>query len=192
MGDSADRERAWTMCAACPDLLSAFVAETSRARALAHTRLQQNPGDEAALFLLGKVDLNYVWLQLGTRGRKTGWDEYWEARTSLDKVLERNPGHLRARVARAWIDYIVATKMPRGTRWLLGGGSKKRGLQVVREAASAEGDFFARTEAAFALWDMQVRERELVEAVATARQLARDFPDNRELTRFLNAHQGLK
>jgi hypothetical protein len=192
MGDSADRERAWTTCATCPDLFSVFIADTNRARALARTRLQRNPDDEAALFLLGKIDLNYVWLQLGTRGRKTGWDEYWEARTSLDKVLERNPGHLRARVARAWIDYIVGTKMPRGTRWLLGGGSKKKGLRVVREAASGDGDFFERTEAAFALWDMQVRERELVEAVATARQLARDFPDNRELTRFLNAHQGTK
>ena len=192
MGDSADRERAWTMCATCPDLLSVFIADTNRARALARTRLQRNPDDEAALFLLGKIDLNYVWLQLGTRGRKTGWDEYWEARTSLDKVLERNPGHLRARVARAWIDYIVGTKMPRGTRWLLGGGSKKNGLRVVREAARSDGDFFERTEAAFALWDMQVRERELVEAVVTARQLARDFPDNRELTRFLNAHQGSK
>lgn len=31
-----------------------------------------------------------------------------------------------------------------------------------------------------------------VEAVATARQLVLDFPDNRELTRFLNAHQGAK
>jgi hypothetical protein len=144
------------------------------------------------LFLLGKIDLNYVWLQLGTRGRKTGWDEYWAARTSLDQVLERNPGHLRARVARAWIDYIVGTKLPRGTRWLLGGGNKKRGLRAVREAASAEGEFFERAEATFALWDMQVRERDLAEAVATARQLARDFPDNRELTRFLNAHQGLK
>ena len=110
----------------------------------------------------------------------------------MDKVLERKPGHLRARVARAWIDYILGTKMPRGTRWLLGGGNKKKGLRVVREAASGVGDFFERTEAAFALWDMQVRERELVEAVATAQQLARDFPDNRELTRFLNAHQGAK
>ncbi len=192
MGDSADRERAWTACAACPDLLSVFIADTTRARAVAQTRLQRNPDDESALFLLGKIDLNYVWLQLGTRGRKTGWDEYWEARTSLDKVLARNPVHLRARVARAWIDYIVGTKMPRGTRWLLGGGSKKEGLRVVREAANGEGEFFERTEAAFALWDMQVRERELVEAVATARQLARDFPDNRELTRFLNAHQGAK
>lgn len=192
MGDSTDRDRAWTGCATCPDLLSVFIADTNRARALARTRLQQNPDDEAALFLLGKIDLNYVWLQLGTRGRKTGWDEYWEARTSLDKVLERNPGHLRARVARAWIDYIVGTKMPRGTRWLLGGGSKKKGLRVVREAASSDGEFFERAEATFALWDMQIRERELVEAVATARQLARDFPDNRELTRFLHAQQESK
>ena len=192
MGDAPDREQAWKMCAICPDLMSSFLADTDRARALARARLQRDANNEAALFLLGKIDLNYVWLQLGTRGRKTGWDEYWEARNSLDQVLERNPDHLRARVARAWIDYIVGSKMPRGTRWLLGGGSKKRGLQVVREAASSEGEFFERAEAAFALWDMQVRERELAEAVATARQLARDFPDNRELTRFLTAHQGLK
>jgi len=192
MGDAPDREQAWKMCATCSDLMSSFLVDTDRARSLARARLQRDANDDAALFLLGKIDLNYVWLQLGTRGRKTGWDEYWEARNSLDQVLERNPDHLRARVARAWIDYIVGSKMPRGTRWLLGGGSKKRGLQVVREAATSEGEFFERAEAAFALWDMQVRERELAEAVATARQLAREFPDNRELTRFLTAHQGLK
>ena len=192
MGDGVDREKAWEMCAPCSDLFSTFVAETERARTLARERLKSNPNDDEALFLLGKIDLNYVWLQLGTRGRKTGWDQYWEARNSLDQVLARNPGHLRARVARAWIDYIVGTKMPRGTRWLLGGGNKKKGLRIVREAASAEGEFFERTEAAFALWDMQVRESELVEAVATAQQLARDFPENRELTRFLNAHRESK
>src|SRR6187549_2308122 len=74
----------------------------------------------------------------------------------------------------------------------LGGGNKKKGLRVVREAASSDGEFFERAEATFALWDMQVRERELVEAVVTARQLARDFPDNRELTRFLHAQQESK
>ena len=95
---------------------------------------------------------------------------------------------MRARVSRAWIDYIVDTKMPRGTRWLLGGGDKKRGLQVVREAAISEADFFAKAEAGFALWDMQVREKNLVGAVATARGLARDFPENRELVKFLETH----
>ncbi|HXW06452.1 MAG TPA: hypothetical protein VD833_14545 [Vicinamibacterales bacterium] len=38
------------------------------------------------MFFLGKVDLNDVWLQSGTLGRKPGWDEYWEARRSLDQV----------------------------------------------------------------------------------------------------------
>jgi hypothetical protein len=99
-----------------------------------------------------------------------------------------NPGNVRARVARAWIDYIVDTKMPRGTRWLLGGGNKKRGLLTVRQAASTESDFFIQAEARFALWDMQVRERNLKEAIVTARTLARDFPDNQELHKFIEDH----
>ena len=140
------------------------------------------------MFLLSKLGLNHVWLHLGTLGRKTGWNEYWEARKTLDRILKQNPTHVRARVARAWIDYIVDTKMPRGTRWLLGGGNKKRGLLAVRDAANTDAEFFARTEARFAWWDMQVRERNIPEAVVTARTLVRDFPENTELTRFLEKH----
>jgi hypothetical protein len=187
-GDPADKPKAWAACTVCGALMPTFLAETARGQTLARARLMANPDDEAALFLLGKLDLNYVWLQLGTLGRKTGWHEYWEARKSLDAVLKKNPTHVRARVARAWIDYIVDTKMPRGTRWVLGGGDKKRGLRVVREAAGSEADVFARAEAGFALWDMQVREKNLAGAVVTAQALARDFPDNRELTKFLETH----
>ena len=50
------------------------------------------------------------------------------------------------------------------------------------------GDFFARAEAMFALWDMQVRERENAAAVTTARLIAREFPENHELRRFLATH----
>ncbi len=188
LGESPDKEKAFAACVACPELLSTFVAETRRVQAVARARLQVHPGDEETLFLLGKLDLNYVWLQLGTLGRKTGWDEYWEARRSLDKVLKQNPGHVRAKVARAWIDYIVDTKMPRGTRWLLGGGNKKRGLRAVQEAANAAADPFARAEAGFALWDMHVRERNIAGALATAGTLAQDFPANTELQKFLEAH----
>jgi hypothetical protein len=49
-------------------------------------------------------------------------------------------------------------------------------------------DFFVQAEAKFALWDMQVREREVSSAVATARMLVRDFPENRELHKFLAVH----
>lgn len=184
-----DKATAWGRCAGCPALMSAFVAETVASQTVARAKLTVNPDDEDTLFFLGKVDLNYVWLQLGTLGRKTGWDEYWEARRSLDHALRMNPRHVRSRVARAWVDYIVGTTIPRGVRWLLGGGNKKRGLLVVRDVvAHGSGDFFIQAEATFALWDMQMRERQVAEAIATARTLLRDFPENAELRTFLSNH----
>jgi hypothetical protein len=91
-------------------------------------------------------------------------------------------------VARAWIDYIVDTKLPRGTKWMLGGGDKKKGLLTVQEAAQSAVEPFVQAEAMFGLWDMQVRERKMAEAVVTARALAEDFPDNQELAKFLANH----
>jgi len=180
-----DTDRAREHCATCPDLIAEFLAETQRGQNLARTRLRSIPGEEEAEFFLGKLDLNYVWLQLGPLRRKTGWDEYWEARHSLDAVLARNPRHVRARVARAWIDYIVDTRMPWGTKWLLGGGNKKQALTDVREAAQMSSDFFTHAEAEFALWHMEVRERDMARAIEVARRLAHDFPDNHELAAFL-------
>jgi hypothetical protein len=144
-----------------------------------------NPKDETALFFLGKLDLNYVWLQLGLLGHKTGWDEYWEARHSLEAVLKLNPRHVRARVARGWIDYIANTRMPWGTRWVLGGGNKKRGIAIVREASVMDAAFFERAEAEFALWDLHVREKNLAEATVLAQKLAQNFPDNQDVAKFL-------
>ena len=185
--DHGDRGKALKNCVTCPDLIAEFLTEIHRGRDLARTALRRNPDDDAMRFFLGKMDLNYVWLQLGVLGRKTGWDEYWEARRSLDAVLAHDPRHVRARVARAWIDYIVDTKMPWGTRWLLGGGNRKQALIDVREAASMDADFFTHAEAEFALWDLHVRERDLTHATEAARRLAHDFPDNREVAAFLES-----
>jgi hypothetical protein len=184
-----DKPAAWKRCTACPALMSAFIADTTRGQAFARARLKTYPDHQDTLFYLGKIDLNYVWLQSGTLGRRTGWDEYWEARRSLDRLLRMNPEHVRARIARAWVDYIVGTTVPRGVRWLLGGGNKKRGLLVVAEVVeTGGGSVFVQTEATFALWDMQVRERDITGARATARLLVREFPENRELRRFLAMH----
>jgi hypothetical protein len=191
IGDRQDRDRAFAECARCVSWLAAFLSDAARGQALARARLAAAPGDPIALFFLGKIDLNYVWLQLGPLGHRTGWDEYWEARRSLDAVLKRNPDHVRARVARAWIDYIVDTRMPRGTRWVLGGGDRKRALLSMQVAADAEASFFVHTEALFALWDLHVRERRLSTAVAIARRLAHDFPENRELVKFLERYGGV-
>lgn len=186
--DSDGRGAAAKRCTSCPPLTAQFVADTARGQAGARAALRANPLDHTTRFLLAKLDLNYVWLQLGVLGRKTGWGEYREARRSVDEVLAADPAHLRARVARAWIDYIVDTRMPFGTRWLLGGGNKQRGLRALRLAAEAGGEFYERAETGFALWDIQVREQQMTEAVATARRLACDFPDNQELRRFLRQH----
>lgn len=185
LGRGADKGKAFKACATCPELLKAFLGDTQKGQILARARLQTVPADADAMFFLGKLNLNYVWLHLETLGRKTGWKEYWEARRSLDAALKTNPRHMRARVARAWVDYIVDTKMTRGTRWVLGGGSKKRAFIGARAAAAAESDFFVRAEAEFALWEMLVRDRQLTEATVIAHRLARNFPENHKLASFL-------
>jgi len=187
--EKRDKERALKNCAECPGLMTAFFADITHGQALARGMLRKDPRDETALFYLGKLDLNYVWLQLGPLGRKTGWDEYWEARHSLDAVIKDHPRNVRALVARGWIDYIVDTKMPWGTRWLLGSGSRKRALVAVRQAAAIESDFYSHTEAEFALWDLQVRERQTAEATVLAQRLAQTFPDNQELKAFLEGQE---
>lgn len=180
-----DKDEALKRCVTCAAVLAEFNADLRHGQALARDVLKTKPNDENALFFLGKLNLNYVWLQLGLLGHKTGWDEYWEARKSLDALLKLNPGHVRARVSRGWIDYIVNTRMPWGTRWVLGGGNKKRGIAVVREATTMDADFYTRAEAEFALWDLHVRERDYARATELAQKLAHNFPDNQEVARFL-------
>ena len=182
-----DKGAALKACAKCPEVLAIFADDLRHGQELARGVLKTNPRDEAALFYLGKLDLNYVWLQLGLLGKKTGWDEYWEARKSLDALLKVNPGHVRGRVARGWIDFIVNTRMPWGTRWVLGGGNKKKGLAAVREAAAMPADEFSHAEAEFALWDMLLRDKNVPAATEVARRIAQAFPDNTEVAAFLAA-----
>jgi hypothetical protein len=186
IGDAKDKDKAFKACDACPDLMAQLLADVKEGQAAAHARLAEAPGDNAARFLLGKLNLNYVWLQLGVLGRRTGWNEYWEARRSMDAILEQHPTHVRARVAKAWIEYIVDTRTPWGFGWILGGGNKKRALEMLRAAAAdPQAGLFDRTEAEFALWEMLVRERNFSAAAEIARRLAVEFPENRELARFL-------
>lgn len=187
-----DKPEALKRCGKCPEVLAAFEADLHHGQGLAREILKTTPGDETALFYLGKLDLNYVWLQLGLLGKKTGWDEYWEARKSLDAVLKANPKHVRARVARGWIDFIVNTRMPWGTRWVLGGGNKKKGLAAVREGAEMATDPFSHAEAEFALWDMLLRDKNIPAATEVARRIALAFPENAEVATFLKGQPATK
>lgn len=185
--NGTDKDTVLKACVKCPAVLATFNDDLHHGQAMARGILKANPADETALFYLGKLDLNYVWLQLGLLGKKTGWDEYWEARKSLDAVLKDNPKHVRARVARGWIDFIVNTRMPWGTRWILGGGNKKKGLAAVREGAEMATDAFSHAEAEFALWDMLLRDKNIPEATEVAKRIARAFPENSEVAVFLKA-----
>ena len=188
LDNQKDKEKALKSCAPCPRLMADFQTDTKLGLEVARSRLRAEPENNDALFFLGKLDLNHVWLQLGTLGRRTGWDEYWEARRSLDQVLKKDPMHVRALVARAWIDYIVDTRMPWGTAWMLGGGNKKQALRTLQDAVKIQADSFVHAEAEFALWDIQVRERNFAEATIVARRLGRDFPANLEVAKFLEQH----
>lgn len=190
LGATKDPQDALKRCTPCASWLADLKADTLQAQQIARAALKDHARDPQTLFYLGKIDLTHVWLHLGTLGQKTGWNEYWEARHSLDDVLKIDPTHVRARVARAWIDYIVDTRVPLGLRWVLGGGSKKRALASMRDAAaSSAADFFSHAEANFALWEMLVRENRYDEAVTVAEALSRDFPENRELVKFVEANQ---
>lgn len=146
------------------------------------------PDDLEATFYLGKLDLNYVWLYLGPLNKRTGWTEYREARRSMESVLKARPSHVRARIAKAWIEYIVDTKVMFGFKWALGGGERKKALSAVQQATKSEAPFFDAVEARFALWEMLAREKRFSEAADVARKLLVDFPDNKELAKFIEKH----
>ena len=185
LGDEASGRKKVSECEPCPALLATFDQLTNSTRTLARARIESDPADHAARFLLGKINLNYVWLNLGPLGRRKGLGEYREARKALKEVLEQEPQHVRAIVAYAWIDYIVDTRVPFGVKWILGGGSRKRALGAMRTAVTIDTDYFSNVEARFGLWEMLIREKDLTGAEVVARDLAREFPANQELARFL-------
>ena len=189
LGDEKNKGKAFKACAPCAGLQAEFLKDVAAGKALAEARLKTAPDDLLAKYYFGKLDLNYIWLQLATLGKRTGWGEYWSARRTMDAVIKSEPGNVRARVARAWIDYIVDTRVPFGLQWTLGGGDKKRALKTMREAAATDADFFVRTEAEFALWEMLVQEKQVDQALDIARRLAVQFPNNQELQRFIQKGQ---
>ncbi|MEO8258075.1 MAG: hypothetical protein ABI868_12080, partial [Acidobacteriota bacterium] len=71
---------------------------------------------------------------------------------------------------------------------MLGGGDKKKALTVMREAVTTADDFYAHAEALFGLWDIEVREKNVTQALVQARRLAELFPNNPEIARFIAAN----
>jgi tetratricopeptide (TPR) repeat protein len=187
LGDGKDKKAAFAKCSECSKVLATFLEDVNQGRAAARAQISEDPLNDELRFFLGKMDLSYLWLQLATLDRKTGWSEYWEAKKLLEAIIEKQPMHVRARVARAWMDYIVGTRVPWGTRWVMGGGNKSRGLKMVREAAQTPADFYTRVEAQFGLWEMLTRDGKRAEALVVAKELLVTFPENKDLVRFVES-----
>jgi hypothetical protein len=68
----SNKKNALKQCTTCPALIAEFFTVIQRGQNLARATLRSTPDDEAAAFFLGKLDLNYVWLQLGPLRKKTG------------------------------------------------------------------------------------------------------------------------
>jgi hypothetical protein len=83
----------------------------------------------------------------------------------------------------------VDTRVPFGVKWILGGGSRKRALGAMRTAVTLDTDYFSNVEARFGLWDMLIREKDLTGAEDVARGLAREFPANQDVARFLESRR---
>jgi hypothetical protein len=185
LGSAKDKEAAFKQCQPCPELLKEFMADVTAGRALAREGLKGAPRDEARLYLLAKLDLNEVWLNNSTLGRRKGFGLYKDARRGIDNVLAINASNLRARVAHAWIDYAVDTRIPFGLKWMFGGGDRKRALKNMREAAATKGGHWEEVEASFGLWEMLASEQMTNDALTVARELIVTFPENEELQRFI-------
>ena len=185
LGEAKDRQKALRACGPCADLLREMEADVVTGRAAAATRLAVAPDDVQARYYQAKIMLNRLWLQNGTLGRRTGLGDYRAARADLDRVLQRVPGHIRARVARAWIDYFVDSRVPWGFKWVFGGGDRKKAVIALQAAEAEASDPFDKAEAGFGLWNALVREQRTADARVVAERLHTTFPDNAELKKFL-------
>ncbi len=170
-----------------------FMTDLHHGQALARSRLKAKPDDEDALFFLGKLDLNFVWLELGLLGHKTGWDEYWEARRS-PRCRPETESQPRARPRRPRLDRLHR-QHPDAVGHTL--GARRRQQEARHRGSCAKRrrwrrDPYTRAEAEFALWDMNVREKNFEVATAVAEKLARDFPENQEVAKFLAMRRAAK
>ena len=104
LATQSDKDVAWKKCATCPDLLSAFKVALALGQTAARARLLEHPTDDETLFLLGKLNLNYVWLQLGTLGH----DRLGQVlgSTEVARHRPRTSTGPRESACRAWLDRL--------------------------------------------------------------------------------------
>ena len=183
----ADKAQALARCAACPDLIAAFVADTitaRRSRARRSRPIRTRIG--AVLSRQARSELRLAPARTARTpdrlGRVLGGAQI--TRRRAQGAPAKRSSTRRARLDRLHrrhqnaVGHAVGARRRQPQAW----------RREVRQAAAIDADFFVHAEAEFALWNMQVRERDIAPATQVARELARDFPDNREVAKFLESH----
>lgn len=152
----------------------------TRALELAEERLRTDGEDVDALYSRGVTKgLRSTYVALVEKSFVTALKTALSSREDHEKVLRKNPQYVDAKLAVGIHQYIVGS-LPfylRAAAALVGlGGSKERGLRMLHEVSAAGRDTSVDAMVALALFYR--REGKYADALAIARRLEREHPQN--------------
>ena len=151
---------------------------THRVESLADARLKANGNDKNALFARSYArGLHGAFVLLVDHSYKTAAHEGLEARSDSEAVLKIDPEYADAKMAIGIQQFSVAS-LPRFLRFVIGimgvGGSKEKGLELLRESA-AHG-VITSVESRTALSLFLRHDKRYNEALAVERSLVSQYP----------------
>lgn len=146
--------------------------------AMCDERLRQNPNDKNAFFARGYArGLHASFVALADHAFVPAARQGYQSRNDSEAVLKLDPQYVDAEMAIGIQQFAVAT-LPRFVRLMVGimgvGGSKEKGLQLLRDDA-AHGTL-TRVQAATALSLFLRHDGRYPEALAVERGLATQYP----------------
>jgi tetratricopeptide (TPR) repeat protein len=164
-----------------PDLDAQFKEHVGKAIELAERQVTSNPDDPQAHYDLGSaVALRASYIATVEGKMLSGFRTARRAFDEHEKVLALDPARKDAGLVTGTYRYVVSTlSLPmRWMAYVVGfGGGRERGIRLLEEAASHDGD--SRTDAMFALVLIYNRERRYDEAMKVLDDLGRRYPRNR-------------
>jgi hypothetical protein len=163
-----------------PRVIQDFRDLTRQATQLAKARLQRNPRDPQALYVLGDTEtLRAAFAATVERRFMAALSSSSSGVGTQRDVLKVDPNFHDAELAIGMYDYIVGT-LPLPVRMLAGiagaHGSKKRGVQTLERVAK-EGQW-ARDDAKVLLIAIYKKEKRFPAALALSRELQEKYPRN--------------
>ena len=153
-------------------------AVTEAAIGLCDQQIKANPQDKNAWFARGYArGMHAAFITLADHSFLTAARQGLAARNDSEEVLKIDPEYQDAKMAVGIQQFAVAS-LPRFVRMMVGiagvGGSKEKGLQLLREAAA--GGIVTRVESRTSLSLFLRHDARYAEALAVQHTLATEFP----------------